>query len=231
RVSGRRWTAVCSFSNSSSILLVTAELPMLALILHAAATPMAIGSNRFCRWTVLAGITMRPRATSARINSGSSSSRRATKCMASVIVFARAASNWVMSKPSGKRSGRHQPRGVRGQPAPQAEQPAEQEQGQPRQSDVEEEHAQRLQHVLQAEHPEQVQDGQRNVEGQQHQLDDAFRLGLLAEFHLDDEAVAQAEEDERKDGEAEGAEGAAPPEFGDLVIELLRALAHLDGEG
>ena len=33
-VSAPRWTAVCSFSSSSSILLVTAELPMLALILH-----------------------------------------------------------------------------------------------------------------------------------------------------------------------------------------------------
>ena len=44
-VSAPRWTAVCSFSSSSSILLVTAELPMLALILHALATPMAIGSR------------------------------------------------------------------------------------------------------------------------------------------------------------------------------------------
>ena len=33
-VSAPRWTAVCSFSSSSSTLLVTAELPMLALILH-----------------------------------------------------------------------------------------------------------------------------------------------------------------------------------------------------
>ena len=45
-VSEPRWTAVCSFSSSSSILLMTAELPMLALILHLEATPMAIGSRR-----------------------------------------------------------------------------------------------------------------------------------------------------------------------------------------
>ncbi len=34
-VSEPKWTAVCSFSSSSSTLLVTAELPMLALILRA----------------------------------------------------------------------------------------------------------------------------------------------------------------------------------------------------
>ena len=45
-VSAPRWTAVCSFSSSSSTLPVTAELPMLALILHATATPMPIGSSR-----------------------------------------------------------------------------------------------------------------------------------------------------------------------------------------
>ena len=33
-VSAPRWTAVCSLSSSSSTSLVTAELPMLALILH-----------------------------------------------------------------------------------------------------------------------------------------------------------------------------------------------------
>ena len=40
---------------------------------------MPIGSRRFCRWTLLAGMTMRPRATSSRISSGSRSSRSATK--------------------------------------------------------------------------------------------------------------------------------------------------------
>ena len=46
-VSEPKWTAVCSLSSSSSTLLVTAELPMLALILHLAATPIAIGSSPF----------------------------------------------------------------------------------------------------------------------------------------------------------------------------------------
>ncbi len=50
---------------------VVAELPMLALILHFDATPMRIGS-RFV-WLMLAGMIMRPRATSARISSGASS--------------------------------------------------------------------------------------------------------------------------------------------------------------
>ncbi len=83
-VSLPRWTAVCSFSSSSSILPVTAELPMLALILHFDATPMAIGSSRFVRCTLLAGMTMRPRATSSRISSASRSSRSATKRISSV---------------------------------------------------------------------------------------------------------------------------------------------------
>ena len=48
-VSAPKWTDVCSFSSSSSTLLVTAELPMLALILHLAAMPMPIGSSRFCK--------------------------------------------------------------------------------------------------------------------------------------------------------------------------------------
>ena len=77
-VSAPRWTAVCSFSSSSSTLPVTAELPMFALILQADATPMAIGSSFLVRWTVFAGMTIRPRATSERISSGSRSSRTAT---------------------------------------------------------------------------------------------------------------------------------------------------------
>ena len=95
-VSEPRWTAVCSFSSSSSTLLVTAELPMLALILHLEATPMPIGSSRLVRWTLLAGMTMRPRATSSRISSGSRSSRWATKRISSVMMPLRAASICVM---------------------------------------------------------------------------------------------------------------------------------------
>ena len=52
---------------------------MLALILHVAAMPMPIGSSRPFRWTVLAGMTIRPAATSLRTSSGSSFSRSATK--------------------------------------------------------------------------------------------------------------------------------------------------------
>ena len=44
-VSAPKWTAVCSFSSSPSMSLVTAELPMLALIFVRAAMPMHIGSQ------------------------------------------------------------------------------------------------------------------------------------------------------------------------------------------
>src|SRR5579885_2032257 len=49
---------------------------MLALILQHEATPMAIGSRLV--WLTLAGMIMRPRATSDRTSSGDSFSRRAT---------------------------------------------------------------------------------------------------------------------------------------------------------
>ena len=42
---------------------------MLALILHLALMPMPIGSRPIARWTRLAGMTIRPRATSARTSS------------------------------------------------------------------------------------------------------------------------------------------------------------------
>jgi hypothetical protein len=63
---------------------VVAEFPMLALILHFEATPMHIGSR--LGWLILAGMIMRPRATSARINSGSSCSRRAINRISSVTM-------------------------------------------------------------------------------------------------------------------------------------------------
>src|SRR5262245_11610940 len=69
---------------------------MLALILHAEATPMHIGSSFLVRWTLLAGMTIRPRATSERTSSGSRSSRRATNSISGVTTFLRAASSWVM---------------------------------------------------------------------------------------------------------------------------------------
>ena len=67
------------------MLLVTAELPMLALIFVFAATPIPIGSSRFCKCTLLAGMTIRPRATSRRTNSGSRRSRVATNSISGVI--------------------------------------------------------------------------------------------------------------------------------------------------
>ena len=108
-VSAPRWTAVCNFSSSSSAVPVTAELPMLALILHAAATPMAIGSSLPFRCSTLAGITIRPRATSARIRSGSSRSRAATNCISGVTTPLRADCNCVMGK-NLHRVGRRRPR-------------------------------------------------------------------------------------------------------------------------
>ncbi len=82
-------------SSSSPTLLVTALLPMLALILHFAAMPIAMGSSAPAAWTLLAGITMRPAATSSRINSTGRSSRLATNSISGVISPARADSSCV----------------------------------------------------------------------------------------------------------------------------------------
>src|SRR3954465_1380010 len=56
------------FSISSSTDEVTAELPILALILVRKLRPMIIGSRP--GWLMLAGMMARPRATSERTNSG-----------------------------------------------------------------------------------------------------------------------------------------------------------------
>src|SRR5437667_1154360 len=56
------------FSTSSSIEDATALLPMLALIFTRKFRPMIIGSDS--GWLMLAGMMARPRATSARTNSG-----------------------------------------------------------------------------------------------------------------------------------------------------------------
>ena len=66
-VSAPYFTEYCSFSSSSSMFEVVAEFPIFALILHLDATPMHIGS-RFA-WLMLAGMIIRPRATSARTSS------------------------------------------------------------------------------------------------------------------------------------------------------------------
>ena len=70
------------------MLEVTAELPILELILHFEATPMPIGSRLV--WWILAGMIMRPRATSSRTSSGASFSRRATYSISSVTMPLRA---------------------------------------------------------------------------------------------------------------------------------------------
>ena len=57
-----------SFSTSSAAEEVTAELPMLALILTRKFRPIAIGSSS--GWLMLAGMIARPRAISSRTNSG-----------------------------------------------------------------------------------------------------------------------------------------------------------------
>ncbi len=95
-VSAPKWTAVCSFSSSPGASLVTAELPMLALILVFEAMPMHIGSSRLVRCTLLAGMTIRPRATSSRISSTGRFSRFATYSISGVIWPPRAISIWVM---------------------------------------------------------------------------------------------------------------------------------------
>src|SRR6476619_1373240 len=56
------------FSTSSSMLLATALLPMLALIFTRKFRPMIIGSSS--GWLILAGMIARPEATSSRTNSG-----------------------------------------------------------------------------------------------------------------------------------------------------------------
>src|SRR5215831_6140116 len=56
------------FSTSSSTEEVTAELPILALILVRKFLPMIIGSSS--AWLMFEGMMARPRATSLRTNSG-----------------------------------------------------------------------------------------------------------------------------------------------------------------
>src|SRR5262249_50379882 len=95
-VSAPRSMAILSFASSLSMFEVTAELPMLALTLQRALIPIPIGSSPSPRWTVFAGMIIRPRATSERIVSGSSPSRRATNSIASEMIPCRASSSCVM---------------------------------------------------------------------------------------------------------------------------------------
>src|SRR6056297_1586274 len=65
---GAQRIAQTSFSTSSSIEEVTAEVPMLALTFTRKLRPMIIGSNS--GWLILAGMMARPAAISERTNSG-----------------------------------------------------------------------------------------------------------------------------------------------------------------
>src|SRR5438876_9718743 len=67
-VSAPQRVAHTSFSTSSSIEEVTADVPMLALIFTRKLRPITIGS--LSGWLTLAGRIARPRAISSRTNSG-----------------------------------------------------------------------------------------------------------------------------------------------------------------
>ena len=71
-----------SLSTSSAAEEVTADVPMLALILVRKRVPMTIGS--VSGWFTLAGMMARPRATSSRTTSGSIPSRTATNAISGV---------------------------------------------------------------------------------------------------------------------------------------------------
>ena len=71
------------FSTSSSMEDVTAEFPILALILTRKALPIIIGSDS--GWLILAGMIARPSATSLRTKSASILSRRATNSISGVM--------------------------------------------------------------------------------------------------------------------------------------------------
>src|SRR5438477_3842444 len=77
-----------SFTSSPSTSLTIWLLPMFALILHLAAMPMAIGSSS--GWFKLAGMIIRPQATSLRTSSAGTPSRRATCSISSVTAPCRA---------------------------------------------------------------------------------------------------------------------------------------------
>jgi hypothetical protein len=81
-VSAPQRVAQVILSTSSSADEVTAEVPMLALILVRKRLPMTIGSDS--GWLTLAGMMARPRATSSRTNAGSRPSRAATKSISGV---------------------------------------------------------------------------------------------------------------------------------------------------
>ena len=87
-VSAPHWVAHWSLSTSSAMELVTAELPILALIFTRNALPMIIGSDS--GWLTLLGMIARPAATSLRTSSTSQFSRSATNRISWVMTPSRA---------------------------------------------------------------------------------------------------------------------------------------------
>src|SRR5712692_4000238 len=77
-----------SLTSSPSTSLTIWLFPMFALILHFDAMPIAIGSSS--GWFTLAGMIIRPRATSLRTSSAGKLSRRATCCISCVTTPCRA---------------------------------------------------------------------------------------------------------------------------------------------
>ena len=104
-VSAPQRVAHTIFSTSSSIEEVTAELPMFALTFTRNDLPMTIGSDS--GWHLLAGITARPRATSARTSSAFTPSRIAANRISGVITPARAHASCVLAPPTGRRAAVH----------------------------------------------------------------------------------------------------------------------------
>ena len=82
-VSAPHLVAHVIFSTSSSMEDVTAELPILALILTKKRRPITIGSAS--GWLQFNGITARPAPTSSRTSSGATPSRRPTNSISAVI--------------------------------------------------------------------------------------------------------------------------------------------------
>ena len=97
-VSAPHRVAQVSFSTSSAIEEVTAEVPMLAFTFTRNRLPMIIGS--LSGWLTLAGSTARPAAISSRTTRGSTPSRIATNSISGVITPARAYASWVTGRPS-----------------------------------------------------------------------------------------------------------------------------------
>ena len=87
-VSAPYFTASSSFFSSSLTSLALGEAPMLAFTLHLEAMPMAIGSRP--GWLMLAGMIMRPRATSSITSDSGRFSRFATWAISSVTTPCRA---------------------------------------------------------------------------------------------------------------------------------------------